>query len=124
MQGNIPTKYGQSCMVKYLHFRILKFALTLWYHIAWTHSHHVMFFIFLNIPNLFPLLTPLFPLAATRQQCLVSVQTSFNPMLELLSTHSRSPGVQDGAMTGDDGDDDLPQWGCRQPEKSMAFYLE
>lgn len=28
------------------------------------------------------------------QQCLESVQTSFDPMLELLTTHSRTPGVQ------------------------------
>ncbi|CAE7364343.1 unnamed protein product, partial [Symbiodinium sp. CCMP2456] len=28
------------------------------------------------------------------QQCLQSVQTSFDPMLDLLTTHSRTPGVQ------------------------------
>ncbi|CAK9096357.1 Hypothetical protein (Fragment) [Durusdinium trenchii] len=31
---------------------------------------------------------------AAEQQCLESVQTSFDPMLDLLTTHSRTPGVQ------------------------------
>ena len=32
---------------------------------------------------------------AAEQQCLESVQTSFDPLLDLLTTHSRTPGVQE-----------------------------